>query len=79
MKTYFPLENVFFLPLVPAQKLCIVVHRKELVKLSSSPLRFTSNKKKTKSFKKVKHILEDVGTLTKINVKVTVKAKALSC
>ena len=55
------------------------MHRKELVKLSSSPLRFTSNKKKTKSFKKVKHILEDVGTLTKINVKVTVKAKALSC
>ena len=27
----------------------------------------------------MKHILEDVGTLTKINVKVTVKAKALSC
>ena len=77
MKTYFPLENVFLLPLVPAQKLCIVVHRKELVKLSSSPLLLTRRKRKPS--KKVKHILEDVGTLTKINVKVTVKAKALSC
>ena len=77
MKTYFSLENVFLLPLVPAQKLCIIVHRKELVKLSSSPLLLTRRKRKPS--KKVKHILEDVGTLTKINVKVTVKAKALSC
>ena len=53
------------------------MHRKELVKLSSSPLLLTRRKRKPS--KKVKHILEDVGTLTKINVKVTVKAKALSC
>ena len=32
----------------------VVVHRKELVKLSSPPLQFTFNKKKMKSFKKVK-------------------------
>ena len=51
-----------------AQKLCNVVHRKELVKLSSPPLRFTFNKRKTKHFKKVKLIFEDVSTLTKINV-----------
>ena len=54
------------------------MHRKELVKLSSPLLQFTFNKKKTKTFKKI-CIFEDVDTLTKINLKVTVKAKALSC
>ena len=37
-----------------AQKLCIVVHRKELVKLSSPPLQFTFIKRKTENLKKVK-------------------------
>ena len=44
------------------------MHRKELVKLSSPPLQFTFNKRKTKNFKKVKLVFEDVRTLTKINV-----------
>ena len=51
MKTHFPFIKFIGIG-APAQKLCIVVHRKELVKLSSSPLQFTSNKKKTKSFKR---------------------------
>ena len=48
----FPLLHI-----PPAQQLCIVavvVHCKELVKLSSPPLQFTFNKNKMKRFKKVK-------------------------
>ena len=42
------------------------MRRKELVKLSSPPLQFTFNKKKMKSFEKVKLVLfEDAGALTK--------------
>ena len=52
-------------------KLCIVVHRKELVKLSFPLLQFTFNKKKTKSYKKVKFVY--------LRMSITVKAKALSC
>ena len=56
------------------------MRRKELVKLSSPHLQFTFKKKKMKSLKKSETcIFEDVGTLRKINVYVTVKAQALSC
>ena len=49
--------------------LCIVVHRRELIKLFSPPLQFKFNKTLVKfEFKKVKLIFEDVGTLTKIKV-----------
>ena len=54
MKTLFPLIKFIGIGAQPAQKLCIVVHHKKLVKLSSPSRQFTFNKKKTKSFKKVK-------------------------
>ena len=54
MKTHFPLIKLIGIGAQPVQKLCIVLHRKELVKLSSPLHQFTFNKKKTKSFKKVK-------------------------
>ena len=61
-----------------AQKLCIVVHRKDLVKLSSPPLQLTFNKWKTKKLQKSETCLfVDVSALTKINVWVAVKAKTL--
>ena len=52
------------------------MHCKELVKLSSPLLQFTFRRKQKAS--KI-CIFEDVDTLTKINVKVTAKAKGLSC
>ena len=52
------------------------MHCKELVKLSSPLLQFTF-KRKQKASKIC--IFKDVDTLTKINVKVNAKAKALSC
>ena len=67
MKTHFPLIKFIGIGVKPAQKLCIVVHRRELIKLSSPPLQFKFNKTLVKfEFKKVKLIFEDVGTLTKI-------------
>ena len=52
MKMHFPFIKFIGIG-APAQKLCIVVHRKELVKLSSAPLQLTFNKRTT-SFKIVK-------------------------
>ena len=76
METHFPLISF----IEPAQNFCIVVHRKQLLKLSSPPLQSTFKKKKTKSSKRSETcIFEDVGTLTKINTKVAIKPKALSC
>ena len=55
MKTHFRLIKFIGIRPSTAKKICIVVHRKELVKLSRSPpLQFTFNKKKTKILKKVK-------------------------
>ena len=54
MKRHFPLIKFIGIGAWPVQKFCFVVRRKELVKLSSAPLQFTFNKKKMKSFEKMK-------------------------
>ena len=55
------------------------MHRKELVKLSYPPLQFTIKQEENENLQKGETcISEDVSALTKIKVKVAVKAKALS-
>ena len=62
------------------QKLCIVVHRKELIKIYP-PLLSNSllTRRKTKSLKKSEAYIEDVGTLTKINVEKKSKHYLAGC
>ena len=56
------------------------MHRKELVKLSYPPLQFTIKQEENENLQKSETcISEDVSALTKIKVKVAVKAKSLSC
>ena len=56
------------------------MHRKELVKLSYPPLQFTIKQEENENLQKSETcISEDVSALTKIKVKVAVKAKPLSC
>ena len=52
MKSHFP-----FISFIGIQKFCIIVHRKELVKLSfsSPPLQFTFNKMEEKRKASKKH------------------------
>ena len=56
------------------------LHRKELLKLSYPALQFTIKQEENENLQKSEtSISEDVSALTKIKVKVAVKAKSLSC
>ena len=64
MKTHSPPIKFIGTGAYPLKKLCVVVHREELVKLSSPPLQFTFIKRKTKKLQKSETcIFEDVTLL----------------
>ena len=60
MEMEAPFDGLLVLEIYPLKNVAlIVVHRKELVKVYSPPLQFTFEKKKTKSFKKKKLIINE--------------------